>query len=222
MGKVFLILTTVIVLVVAVAAAAVLIPLNTGKAAGVVFQQADQDSFAEKSGLTINDANRASLLDLFTDNYVIGNMVAVNATFTSAEFTAYLNCYFAPTLGMENLQVKFDGNNRIVLSCKATEEAASLFGDAPELESIKNYLWLAKGKTLRIEETVTSTDGIITTKLDKVYVGQIDITGFVPDGTLPIGTALNILFNVESSAGFSLNKDSLSLNCTMPDVITKK
>jgi len=222
MGKTLVIIALVIILIIAIVAAALLIPLNSGKSAGVVFRQTDQEAFEQKSGINTPEAQKATLLDLITGNYVGGDMVSVNAFFTSAEFTAYLNNYFAPTPGIENVQIKFGNNRKIVLSCKATEEAIKLFGDAPEYDSLKSYLWLAKGKTLRVEETVTSVGGTITTKLDKVYVGQIDITGFVPVGALPIGTALNNLFRVENSADFSISEAGLSINGAMLDMIAKK
>ena len=223
LGKKAFMIPAVITSVIAAPIAAVLVLLSIGNPAGITYTPADYASFLEKSGLTDgSNAEKASLFDLLTDNYVEGEPVSVNATFSSSEFTAYLNNSFAKTPGIEDVQVKFCDHDKLVLSCKVTKGIASLLDDVPEAAGLKGYVWIAHGKTLRMEETLTSAAGEIITKLDKIYVGQIDVTGFVPKDAVPIGTILNILFRTQDSEDFRFSEEGLVFNGSMPCQITKK
>ena len=210
--------------VIAVPTASVLVMLSVGKPADVTYTSVDYESFLEKSGVSeAMEDNRASLLDLLTDNYVKGELTRVNKAFTSAEFTAYLNEYFTPTPGIADVRVKFCDEGKLVLSCKVTKEVAPLLDDVPQAADLKGYLWIADGKTLRVEETVTSVDQKIATKLDKAYVGQINIAGYIPDNVFLISGILNIVFQPEDSNGFSFNEENgLVFVGSMPETIAKK
>lgn len=210
----------VLVVVIVVVVGGFFIALSIPKTAGVEYSDEDLQAYLDNTGIVFHD-NNASIEDIFFEDYSSEGSIYVEGTLTSAQASALANAVINPKSVLNNIQIKFVGENKVIASATIGNNLDYVYDLFPVANDYKTILETVKGKPLYIETSLSHVqDNTFFAELEQVNVGLVPFpTNSANEYGTEVGTILNRVLNsmggldVES---FKVDADGLHFKGSIP------
>ena len=202
-GLLIFVIVIVVIIGVVVGGALIVTSLPT-KQIDVEWNEADYQSYLDKSGVVFPD-EQASMEDMLSGNFIASGKLAVDEVVTSEELTAVANKALNGNSIMKDIKIKCNDDGTLETSC-VIGDLGPILENFPELEKFQGALNLIKNKPVYMKSTLTydKSTGLFEGTTEELYIGKIKI---------PINTVLNGLTEAGSAGNnAALDLDGFSVN----------